>query len=223
MVKRELYPIFCNLEGRSVLVVGGGKVACRKIESLRFQGAAITVVSPDVVPELQQIIIESGIHWLPRRFEESDLNGIHLVFAATNDANVNQDIATSAKSKGLLVNSVTNPEVGNFYVPSRVSRGPLQIAISTSGYSPAAAKQIKEQIALQYPDEYETYLELLNEVRDFLKNTLISESKRTEIAKWFVHSDLLLRISQEEVSNVRNWVQEQLLRFSTTSTHEKGD
>lgn len=134
------YPLFLNLTDQSVVVIGGGKVAARKIRSLLIAGAGVTVISPqaDRLPE--------GVRWLKRRYRRGDLAGARLVIAATNDQNVNRQVCAEAKRRKLLVNCVAPPDAGNFIVPAVARRGGLTIAISTDGVSPALAKRLRRDL-----------------------------------------------------------------------------
>lgn len=139
------YPVFFDLRGREVVVVGGGKVAVRKARGLIEAGAKVTVVAPDLAEEIDVI-------WKKRRYRRGDLKNAALAFAATNDRAVNARIATEAKSLGIPVNVADAPDECDFIVPSRVRRGNLQIAVSTGGESPRMAKELRKQLESVLPD-----------------------------------------------------------------------
>ena len=134
------YPLFLNLAGQSVVVIGAGKVATRKIRSLLAAGAHVTVISPHA----KRLLI--GVRWLKRRYRRGDLRGACLVVAATNDLKVNEEICAEAKRRKLLVNCVAPPSAGNFIVPAVARRGRLTVAISTGGVSPALAKRLRRDL-----------------------------------------------------------------------------
>jgi precorrin-2 dehydrogenase/sirohydrochlorin ferrochelatase len=137
------YPIFLNLAGQRVVVVGAGKVATRKIRNLRKAGARVTVISPVATAAIRRKI---GLRWQRRRYRPGDLRGATLVIAATNDPAVNRQVCAEAKRRRQLVNCIAPPEAGNFIVPSVVRRGAFTIAISTGGASPAKAKALRKKL-----------------------------------------------------------------------------
>lgn len=141
----DFYPIFLNLRDRPVVVIGGGKVAVRKIRGLLESGAVVTVISPEMMEEMPVI-------WKKRRYRRGDIRGAELAFAATSDRSVNARVADEAKSLGVYVNIADALDECDFIVPSRVRRGPVQIAISTGGNSPRLAKQLRKQLESVLPD-----------------------------------------------------------------------
>ena len=160
----SLFPIFVKLEGRHVLLVGAGPIAESKIGGLLSAGAVVTVVAPDATPALQTLARDGRIEWKPRAFEPDDLNGMTLVVAAVPKA-VAASIYAEAHLRGVLVNSVDDPENCDFYYPAVVNRGELQIAISTAGHSPALAQRIRIELEEQFGPEYAQWLQRLGEAR----------------------------------------------------------
>jgi len=156
------YPVSLNLDGAACLVVGGGTVALRKIESLLEAGARVTVISPKMLPEIESL---EGIERIKREFRVADLDGRFLVISATDDTSVNEAVAHAAKERRMLVNVVDVPELCNFYVNSLVRRGDLAISISTGGASPALAKRIRKELQECYGEEYAVFLDLMREYR----------------------------------------------------------
>jgi siroheme synthase-like protein len=137
----EHYPIFLSLAGKPVVVAGGGKVGLRKAKGLLEAGARVTVISPECAPEFNSLPAKL----VRRRFRPADLEGACLVFAATNDRKVNQAVAAAARRRGIPVNVADAAGECDFIVPSRVSAGDLQLAVSTSGRSPRLAAQIRRE------------------------------------------------------------------------------
>jgi siroheme synthase-like protein len=135
------YPIFLDLTGRPVLVVGAGKIALRKTKGLIEAGAHVTVVAPEAVPEFSTL----PVRLLARRFRPSDLNGKVLAFAATNVREVNRRIGVEATNRGIPVNVADAPAECRFLVPARIRRDGLQLAISTSGRNPRLAAELRRQ------------------------------------------------------------------------------
>jgi siroheme synthase-like protein len=136
------YPIFLNLKDRPVLVVGAGKVALRKTRGLVESGARVTVVAPEWTVEFESL----PVRMLQRRFRASDLNGITLVFAATNDRMTNHRIAFAAKGRGVFANIADSAEECDFLVPARVNRGSVQLAISTGGENPRVSAELRKRL-----------------------------------------------------------------------------
>jgi precorrin-2 dehydrogenase/sirohydrochlorin ferrochelatase len=134
------YPLFLDLTGQPVTVIGAGKVAARKIRSLLNAGARVTVISPRATR------LPESVHWLRRRYRGGDLAGARLVVAATDDLRVNQLVCAEAKRRRQLVNCIAPPLAGNFFVPAVARRGGIAIAISTDGRSPALAKRLRQEL-----------------------------------------------------------------------------
>ncbi|MBW2096406.1 MAG: bifunctional precorrin-2 dehydrogenase/sirohydrochlorin ferrochelatase [Deltaproteobacteria bacterium] len=154
------YPIFLNLSYKKALVVGGGLVAQRKVETLLEHGASTSVVSQKLTVRLKELAEEKKIQYLGPEFSEEYLDDMFLVIAATDDQELNHRVSLCAQERGLLVNAVDQPEDCNFIVPSIVRRGDLQVAISTSGKSPALARKLRQELEVQFGEEYEKLLSL---------------------------------------------------------------
>jgi siroheme synthase-like protein len=163
------YPIFLNLEGKKCVVVGGGEVALRKVRALLDSGARVVVVSPTLNSGLAQLARVETISLISREYEPKDLKDAVIVVAATDIAEVNQNIAKKARKHGILVNVVDRPEESDFIMPSLVRRGDLILAVSTSGASPALAKKIRMRLEQTFGEEYTPLLSLIKEVRKELK------------------------------------------------------
>lgn len=163
------YPIFLNVRGKKCLVVGGGEVALRKVQSLLERGASVEVVSPTLCPELSRMAGEGTIQALQRRYKAEDLQAALVAVAATDDAETNEGVAAEARRRGVLVNIVDDPQHSDFIVPSYLSRGDVIIAISTSGRSPALARKIRTKLEKDFGAEYAQLALLADEVRSELK------------------------------------------------------
>jgi precorrin-2 dehydrogenase len=175
-----MFPMFLKLEGRRCLVVGAGVVAEGKIRGLLEAGASVQVVAPEAVRQVQKWAGEGAVHWKTRLFEPRDLDGIFLVIVATSSRKVNEKVFREAQAKDVLCNAVDDPEHCDFYYPAVVKRGDLQIAISTSGRSPALAQRLKRELEEQFGPEYEAWVAELGKQRDRLAaQTLDAETRRT--------------------------------------------
>ena len=164
------FPMFVQLKGADALLVGGGTVALRKAEKLLPYGPRITVVAPDIIPELAVL---PGLTLCRRPFEESDLQGtLALVIAATDDTALNRKIAALCREKRIPVNVVDDPEACGFLFPALVRRGRLSVGISTGGASPTAAVWLKERIESILPPHFGAALDRLEALRPALKARL---------------------------------------------------
>jgi precorrin-2 dehydrogenase / sirohydrochlorin ferrochelatase len=167
-----------RLEGKKVIVVGGGKVAERKVTGLLGTGSHITVISPNATDELKRLASCGRIKWLEKSFSKEDIEGGFLIFAATNDHELNQYIKKAASDQQ-LVTIADDPEGSDFHIPSHIQRGRLSIAVSTGGASPTLARKIREQLEQQFDEGYEEYLEFLFSARQrVLKEVKDSPRKR---------------------------------------------
>jgi precorrin-2 dehydrogenase/sirohydrochlorin ferrochelatase len=161
----KTYPLFALLLDRPCLVVGGGPVGERKVQDLLQAGARVTVVSRDLTPTLAAQAAQGQIHYIPGDFSPKHLDGMLLVIGATNDPETNAQVSAAAQARGLFVNIVDQPELCTFIVPAQVRRGPLTIAISTGGASPALARKLREDLEKHFGPEYTPYLRVLHGVR----------------------------------------------------------
>lgn len=167
--RASYYPIFLNIRGKKCVVVGGGKVAFRKVKALLEHGANVEVISPDLCPELRELAKAKAISVLRQNYEPENLKGAFIAIAATNEKDINQRVIEEAKKQGVLVNVVDNLELSDFIVPSHFHRGDLTIAVSTAGLSPALARKIRSQLEQNFREEYASLTTLIDEVRTELK------------------------------------------------------
>jgi precorrin-2 dehydrogenase/sirohydrochlorin ferrochelatase len=161
----NLFPMFLKLEGRPCLVVGAGTVAEGKIGSLLLAGATVRVVAPQANAAVQEWARTSAIRWEEREFSPLDLDDVFLVVVATSSKDVNESVFREAQSRNVLCNVVDDPGHCDFYYPAVVRRGQLQIAISTTGESPALAQKLRRELESQYGPEYESWIERLGTAR----------------------------------------------------------
>jgi siroheme synthase-like protein len=176
----SLFPMFVKLEGRLVVVVGGGNIAEGKIAGLLVAGARVRLISPAISPAIAEWVRDRKVEWLPKLFEQGDLLGAHLVIAATSALGVNTAVYTEAEARGILCNAVDDIEHCHFYYGSVVQRGDLQIAISTNGKSPALAQRLRQELEAQFGAEYEVWLEWLGAARELLRaSSAGAESNKT--------------------------------------------
>ncbi len=189
MLDTPLYMACLKLKGRRCLVVGGGEVGLEKVEGLLACDGDVTLVAPEAVPELVAYAEEGSIRWERRSYEPSDLEGSFLAIAATSDTDVNISISEEAERRAMLVNVVDVPPLCNFILPAIVRSGPLAIAISTAGASPALAKRMKREIADAYGEPYARLAVILNDHRGWAKGTLPTYQDRKEFFEGIVNGD----------------------------------
>jgi len=190
MLETPFYIACLRLSGRRCVVVGGGEVGLEKVEGLLACDGDVVLVAPEAVPELERLAREGSIRWERRDYAgPEDLEGTFIVIASTNDTDVNIRVYKDAERRAMLVNVVDVPPLCNFILPAIVRTGPLAIAISTAGASPALAKRIKAQIADEYGEPYARLAVLLNEARGWAKSTLPTYQDRKAFFEGIVNGD----------------------------------
>ena len=177
-----LFPIFINLEGRRVLIVGGGHVALRKAERLSPYGADIFAVAPEFIPGFAGI---PGVTLLERRFEPGDIEGAALVVAATDDGELNAAVSELCRWENIPVNVVDDLEKCSFVFPALVQRGELSVGISTGGASPSAAQYVRRGVEQLVPEGFEGILDFLSAHRAEVKAALPPERRAAAFAALF--------------------------------------
>jgi len=180
MTLPSYHPVFLNLRGKRCIVVGGGRVAERKTLSLLKSGADITVISPELTKRLKEKNSKRAIKHIPRKYKKGDLKNAFLVIAATDSNETNKKISEDAPH---LINVVDVPSMCNFISPSLVKRGPLTIAISTSGVSPSIAKAIRKELEKLYGAEFGKRLASLKNIRAKAMAEIKDKKKRERFLK----------------------------------------
>jgi precorrin-2 dehydrogenase/sirohydrochlorin ferrochelatase len=193
----EPYPIILILKNKPVTVIGGGKVAERKITSLIDTGARITVVAPEATEKIKSLAEGKRLVFKQKNFSDDDIEGNFLVFVSTDSNEVNHRVSRVAREKGVLVNCVDTPEECDFFVPSFFRRGSLTLAVSTGGKIPALAKKISRELQISYGEVFAEYVGLLAEAREKIKKevSLNSQQKNDLITK-LINSNLLELLKQ---------------------------
>ena len=189
MLETPLYIACLRLSGRNCLVVGGGDVGLEKVEGLLACDATVTLVAPDATPALRALADEGSISWERREYRDADLEGKFLAIAATNDTTVNISVYDEAERRAMLVNVVDVPPLCNFILPAIVRTGPLAIAISTAGASPALAKRIKREIAEEFGEPYARLAVMLNDARGWAKASLPTYQDRKQFFEGIVNGE----------------------------------
>jgi precorrin-2 dehydrogenase len=190
MLETPFYIACLKLSGRRCLVVGGGEIGLEKVEGLLACGGDVTLIAPQAHPALRELAGEGSIRWERREYRgHADLEGAFLVIAATSDSDVNIAVYEDAERRAMLVNVVDVPPLCNFILPAIVRSGPLAIAISTAGASPALAKRIRNEIADEYGEPYARLAVLLNDARGWAKGTLPTYQDRKEFFESIVNGE----------------------------------
>lgn len=205
-------PILLNCRGRLCLIVGGGKVAERKADTLLNAGASVHIVSPILRSEkLQRLANEKALRWTKRKYQSDDLTGAFMVHAATDDSMLNLKIAEDADRLGVLVNVASNGEAGTFINPTVLRRGRLTLAVSTSGAGPMAARGLRDDLEEQFGPEYEDYLDFLYRMRSIIREEVGSADARRRLLHKAYRMDMLGEIRREGYApwsedKIKQWI-----------------
>ena len=200
----KYYPVHLDIKNRNCLVVGGGTVGTRKVNTLLECGARVTVVSPDPSPKLKKLASNGTIELTQRSYRPADLKGTFLVIGATDDENLNQQISKDAEKSNTLCNIADRPEVCNFILPSIVRRGDLVITISTSGKSPALAKQLRQKLETQFGQEYAEFLLLMGAIRKKLLSEAHEPEAHKDLFNKLIDSDLIELMQSDKTEEINS-------------------
>jgi siroheme synthase-like protein len=197
----QQYPVFLDLAGRRCVVIGGGPVAARKAAGLAAAGADVTVIAPEVCDQIESL----GVTVETRAYQPGDLSSAWLAIAATDDPETNRLVQAEGRDARVWVNAADDPEACSFTLPAVMRRGPVTVAVSTSGRSPALAGWLREQVAGQIGPEVEALAEMLSEARDELK----AAGRSTEDVDWrrALDSDMLELIRTGHTAQARERLQ----------------
>jgi precorrin-2 dehydrogenase / sirohydrochlorin ferrochelatase len=209
MLDTPFYIACLKLRGRKCLVVGGGEIGLEKVEGLLACDGDVTLVTPEAGPELTQFALEGSIRWEQREYRREDLEGTFMVIACTDDTDINIGIYEDAERRAMLVNVVDVPPLCNFILPAIVRTGPLAIAISTAGASPALAKRMKAEVAELFGEEYAQLAIMLNDVRGWAKGTLPTYQDRKAFFEGIVNGepDPIELLRSGDVDGVRDLIE----------------
>jgi siroheme synthase-like protein len=204
MMATTFYIACLKLTGRRCLVVGAGSVGLEKVEGLLASGARVHVIAPEACDEIAALAADRDVEWTPRTFRSGDLDGHFLAIAATSDTDVNIQVFEEAERRAMLCNVVDVPPLCSFILPAIVRHGPIAIAISTAGASPALAKRMKREIDELFGPAYAELAGLLNDARGWAKATLPTYDDRKRFFEGIVNGDpdpvaLLRRGARDDV------------------------
>lgn len=207
----KYYPVFLDLRDRKAVVVGGGRVAERKVRSLLTAGATVEVISPRLTSYLRDLRRADRIRCRLRNYRGGDLKDAFLVFACTSSVEVNTRVAGDAAH---LVNVVDMSSEGNFIVPSVVRRGPLIMTVSTGGASPALARAIRKDLQQLYGEEFSRYVRFLNTVRRAAMRSVPQSHRRRRFLSSVASEEMIQRLRKKGFKAVRQRVLSTLQSFS---------
>jgi siroheme synthase-like protein len=187
------YPILLNLHNRRVVIVGGGRVAARKLDALLEAGACVTIISPSLHPKLVEQVAAGRITHLSQPYTSGMLTDLRavLVFAATDSSEVNHAVTREADLLGILVNNVDHAQASGFSSMVTVQRPPITVALATGGTSPALSAHLKTQLEASIGEEYALLARWLGDLRPLVKAQLVSQSAREQFWKAVIDSDVL--------------------------------
>jgi precorrin-2 dehydrogenase/sirohydrochlorin ferrochelatase len=209
-------PVSLRLKGRLCLVIGGGQVAVRKVESLLKAGAKVRLISPQVDRRLKQLAQADWIEWKPRRWKKCDLDRAWLVIAATSDPKVNRRIKREAERRRLWVNAVDDPENCSLFFLSFFNRGELQVAVSTGGLSPALARKIRETLDQDWNPNAGKCLEWIAAFRAQVKKKIPDPARRFRFWDQALSPQVIEMIRQGKIRALQPAVRQALARFQGT-------
>lgn len=208
------FPVFCNLNGKRCLIVGGGQVATHKARGLLQAGATLRLIAPSLTPELEQWRTEQDIEWYPVPFSSSHLQHCWLVIAATNDPLVNQQVSEAAADARLFCNRVDDPSSSSFITPAIIDHSPVIIALCSGGYAPVYSQILKQHLAQQLPKNMRELVQLAASLRQRVNQS--GESRERKRAFWmafFQYPPLQHALSQQCAEDIQQQVQALLRRY----------
>jgi precorrin-2 dehydrogenase/sirohydrochlorin ferrochelatase len=202
------YPVYLNLKGRRVLLVGAGEIARQKLPNLLGGQAQVHVVAPEALPDIQALARDGKIRWSARSYKKADTKGASLVIAATDDSVLQKKIVKDAHARGIWVNIVDVPALCDFIAPAVIGRGDIQIAISTGGAAPALAKYLRRKLEPLIGQEYEEFAQMVKKWRpDILK---LPKTKRASFWESVVNDSFFEEIRTGGISaaeiRIKEWI-----------------
>lgn len=201
-----MYPINLYMKGVSVLVIGGGHVALRKVQRLLEEDAQVTVMAPDICAELEKMAEEEDISLERKYYTSGDLKGYDFVITATGVQKVAEDIRDEAEKERILFNSADFPHVGNCFLPARICKEGFMITVSTDGKSPAMAKYMKERLAETIPDGYGAWLERVTVLRKELKTYIKSGTERERFWRIALGKEMMELVKQGQIEKAEGCI-----------------
>jgi len=200
----SFYPICLDLEGRPCVVVGGGRVAERKVLGLLSCSAQVSVVSPELTGELLHQHNEGAIQWINREYRKGDLQHAFLVIAATDDEETQKQVYEEAAAHNILLNVADVPQRCNFILPATVRQGDLIISISTAGKSPALARKLRMELEKRFGAEYRILVDILGAIRPVILAAGLEQQENEQLFKQLLHDEMAEWIRGRDWSSLEN-------------------
>lgn len=217
-----LYAVNLNLKNRMCIVLGGGRVAYRKILPLLKSEAVVKVIAPEVCDEILELIHSEKIYWIREKYSRENLQRGFLFFAATNDPAVNDRASYQAKLLGMLVNNATNPNDSDFAVPATIKRENFSVAVTTDNISPAFSRFARQKIEKIFPESTSEFLQRLEKIRNDVKLKIpnINDRKKFWRMVFETHGDQILQLIQtNEIDKSEEILTNALDSFRIESSH----
>lgn len=205
-----MYPVCLHIADQLCVVLGGGKVAERKVRALLESRARVRLISPECTPALCDLANQGLVEWRQKTYEAADLAGARLVFAATNNACVQRAIVRDARAAGILINSADDPEACDFHLPASLRRGDLLLTVSTNGRSPALASLIRQGLEADFGPEYALLTELIGRVRNLALQECWSKEKKQKILAALMEPDIRYWLKNGQTLTLRQRMRELL-------------
>ena len=215
-----LYPLNVDLSGRSLILVGGGKVAERKVRGILSAGTetSICVIAPKITMVLQEHVAAGRLCWKQACYADGMLEGAFLVYAATDLREVNAAVAAEAKRRGIPVNVIDDPAASTFQVPASIRRGELILSVSTAGGSPALSRAIRMELEEMYPPAFGMWLERVSCLRVELQECISSSSARTRFWHTALRPDILTMVRHGAMEKAEVELRNAALDFGAQSS-----
>jgi len=204
------FPICLDIEQRICLVIGGGRVAERKVQSLLAHGGRVRVISPDLTPQLMELREQGALDWQARDYRDGDLAGAFLVIAATDDTEVQARVHAEAERCNILLNVADVPKWCNFILPATARRGDLAISVSTGGKSPVLASRLRQELEARFGPEYGELTEILGQLRPLVLAQERPHSENRELFSRLVHPDFPEWVRRRDWQSIGRHVREVL-------------
>ncbi|MFZ3577476.1 NAD(P)-binding protein [Virgibacillus sp. DJP39] len=195
-------PLMVDLEGKKIIIIGGGRVAYRRADTLTDSGAAITIISPEIAEGIRSLLENEKVTWRQKNFEPVDLEEAFLVIVATNNPEVNSSVVKACPPDSLL-NVASDSTQGDVQFPSHLKRGKLTVSISTDGASPLLSSKIKKQLQTTFEEGYGDYVDFLYESRQLIKRSPLGLKERRQLLKELL-SDEFLNSKKQRIAI--NWL-----------------
>jgi precorrin-2 dehydrogenase / sirohydrochlorin ferrochelatase len=192
-----MYPLNINMEGKECVIIGGGKIAYRKTCSLISEAAIVTIISPEVCSELENLALEGKVRIKKRYPLEEDFQNAFYIIAATNNEETNAEITTKWKKTKLVLNA-SSVNKGNCHVPANYQKGKLLLTVSTSGASPMLSKKIRDEWSIVYDDNFAQYVDFLYEAREKIKRLNIPSAHKKKLLQEIVEEKYLVSIDSRK-------------------------